>query len=90
MCDELGEAVNPEWCSDEWHRLRERAGLPRIRLHDSRHTANSLMAAAGVPEHIRAAWCGHTVTVNKQTYTRARPEDMAAALAALSKISNAG
>ena len=45
VTDELGEAVNPEWYSDEFHRLRERAGLPRIRLHDSRHTANSLMAA---------------------------------------------
>lgn len=89
VCDELGEAVNPEWYSDEWRRLRERAGLPRIRLHDSRHTANSLVAAAGVPEHIRAAWRGHTVTVNKQSYTHARPEDTAAALAALSKISNA-
>ena len=44
------------------------------------------MAAAGVPEHIRAAWCGHTVAVNKQTYTHARPEDMAVALGALSKM----
>jgi len=46
------------------------------------------MAAAGVPEHIRAARCGHTVAVNKGTYTHARPEDMAAALDALSKINN--
>jgi hypothetical protein len=44
------------------------------------------MAAAGVPEHIRAAWCGHTEAVNEATYTHARPEDMAVALAALSKI----
>jgi integrase len=87
VCDELGAAVNPEWYSDEFHRLRERAGLPRIRLHHSRHTANSLMAAAGVPEHIRAAWCGHTVAVNKHTYTHARPEDLAVALDVLSKIS---
>jgi hypothetical protein len=42
-----------------------------------------------VPEHIRAAWCGHTVTVNKLTYRHARPKDMATALAALSKINNA-
>jgi integrase len=79
VCDELGAAVNPEWCSDEFHRLRQRAGLPRIRLHDSRHTANSLMAAAGVPDHIRAAWCGHTTVVNVISYTHARPEDLAQA-----------
>lgn len=89
VCDELGAAVNPEWYSDEFHRLRERAGLPRIRLHDSRHTANSLMAAAGVPDHIRAAWCGHTTVVNVATYTHARPEDYAVALSVLSKIQNA-
>jgi len=58
VCDELGAAVNPEWYSDEFHRVRERAGVRRIRLHDGRHTVNSLMAAAGVPPHIRAAWCG--------------------------------
>ena len=53
--------------------------MPRIRLHDARHTVNSLMAAAGVPDHIRAAWCGHTVAVNVATYTHARPEDLAVA-----------
>ena len=46
--DELGAAVNPEWLSDEFHRLSVGAGLPRIRVHDVRHTASSLMATAGV------------------------------------------
>jgi integrase len=86
VVDELGEPVHPEWFSDQFHRVRDRAGLPRIRLHDSRHSANSLMAAAGVLPHVRAAWCGHTAPVNEGTYTHARPEDMAVALAALSAI----
>ena len=47
---------------------------------------NSLMAAAGVPDHIRAAWCGHTVAVNVSTYTHARPEDLAVASKALAGI----
>jgi integrase len=63
-----------------------RAGLPRIRLHDGRHTVNSLMAAAGVPDHIRAAWHGHSVAVNTSVYTHARPEDLAQARDALSRI----
>jgi integrase len=54
-----------------------------------RGTVNSLMAAAGVPAHIRARWCGHTEAVNERTYTHARPEDLAAAGAALSRICNA-
>ncbi len=89
VTDELGIPLRPDCYSDEFHRVREAAGLPRIRLHDSRHTANSLMAAAGVPPHIRAAWCGHTTTVNETTYTHARPEDLAQAAAVLSKIHNA-
>jgi hypothetical protein len=47
------------------------------------------MAAAGIPDHIRAAWCGHTVAVNVATYTHARPEDLAIARDALSKIYSA-
>jgi integrase len=86
--DELGQPVHPEWFSDEFHRVAAAAGVPRIRLHDGRHTVNSLMAAAGVPDHIRAAWCGHTVAVNVATYTHARPEDLAVAGAALSRICN--
>ena len=65
-------------------------GYPvEIILHDGRLTVNSLIAAAGVPDHIRAAWCGHTVAVNVKDYTHARPEDMAVALAALTKIETA-
>jgi integrase len=89
VADALGAAPSPEWFSDEFHRLATAAGVPRIRLHDGRHTVNSLLAAAGVPDHIRAAWCGHTVAVNVATYTHARPEDLAAAGAALSRICNA-
>ena len=79
--DELGHPVHPEWITDEFGRIAARAGLPKIRLHDARHSMNSLMAAAGVPDHIRAAWCGHTVAVNVAVYTHARPEDLAVAAA---------
>ena len=44
------------------------------------------MAAAGVPDHIRAAWCGHTVAVNVSTYTHARDEDLRQAADALSAL----
>ena len=86
VTDELGAPVGPDWFTNEFRRLAASAAVPRIRLHDGRHTVSSLMAAAGVPPHIRAAWCGHTVAVNESTYTHARPEDMAVAGAALSKI----
>ncbi len=84
--DELGAPVHPEWLTDEFGRIANRAGLPRIRLHDARHSMNSLLAAAGVPDHVRAAWCGHTVAVNVSTYTHARPEDLVAARDVLAGI----
>ena len=65
---------------------RVRPPVPVIRLHDTRHAANSLMAAAGVPDHIRAAWCGHAVAVNVSTYTHARDEDLRQAADALTGI----
>jgi integrase len=48
VADELGAAPSPEWFSDEFHRLAATAGVPRIRLHDGRHTVNSLMEMSGV------------------------------------------
>lgn len=33
-----------------WHRACDRAGVPRVRLHDARHTTGSLLAAEGVPQ----------------------------------------
>jgi integrase len=84
--DELGAPVHPESLSGGFHRIAAAAGLPRIRLHDCRHTMNSLLAASGVPDHVRAAWCGHTVAVNVSTYTHARPEDLTVAGRALAGI----
>lgn len=88
--DELGVPLHPEHLTDEFARIAKRAGLPRIRLHDARHSMNSLLAAAGVPDHIRAAWMGHTVAVNVSVYTHARPEDLAVASKALAGILAAG
>jgi len=73
--DELGRPVSPEWLTDEFHRLADRAGLPRIRLHDTRATMNTLMEKAGVSDNFRAAWLGHTVAVNRSAYLR-KPGDL--------------
>jgi hypothetical protein len=74
--------------SDEFHRLRDSVGIARITLRNGSATANTLMADAGVPDHTRATWCGHTVAVNVASYTAVRPESLATALGALSAIHN--
>lgn len=43
-----------------WKPAIKRAGFPNLRLHDLRHTAASLMIAAGAPAHFVAQQLGHT------------------------------
>ena len=45
--DELGAPLHPEHYSTRFGTLVDLAGLRRIRLHDTRHTAASLMLASG-------------------------------------------
>jgi integrase len=91
VADELGAAVHPEWYSDEFHRIAKRAGVRRIRLHEGRHTALSLMEKAGVPTSIIAAWAGHySAAFTMATYVHANPEDLAAGRDALAAIYRTG
>ena len=69
-CDELGAPLHPERLSDNFARLARLAGLPKIRLHDTRATVNGVLERAGVSENLRACWLGHTVAVNKASYLR--------------------
>jgi integrase len=66
------------------------AKVRRLTPHGARHTASSLMEKAGVPDSIRAAWCGHSVEVNRTTYLHATAEDMQVARDALTGIYKIG
>jgi integrase len=57
---EDGTPLHPEWLSDAFAWRVARAGLPRIRLHDLRHTHASLGLAAGVPVKVMSERLGHT------------------------------
>lgn len=80
---EDGEPLRPECYSDEFHRLRERAGLPRIRLHGLRNTSVTLMLDQGIPLHIVAGWHGHTPAIALGTYADAKTAELRAAGASL-------
>jgi integrase len=85
--DELGRPVHPEWYTDEFHRVSDRAKVRRIRLHESRHTACSLMEKAGVPVSVIAAWAGHySGAFTMATYVHANPDDLAAGRDALAAV----
>ncbi|WP_374025595.1 tyrosine-type recombinase/integrase [Mycobacterium sp. HNNTM2301] len=80
---EDGTSVRPEWYSDTFQRLRERAGLRPITLHELRHTSVSLMFDRGVAPHVVAAWHGHSPEVALRIYTHVKAAELHAAGAAL-------
>lgn len=78
-----GEPVRHEWYSDEFHRLRELAGLRRIHLKGLRNTSVSLMLDQRQPVHIVAAWHGHDPAVSLSIYSDAKADELRAAGASL-------
>lgn len=56
---EDGLPFNPESISQRFERLSARVGVPKIRLHDLRHTAASLMLEDGTPVKVAAEMLGH-------------------------------
>jgi integrase len=80
---EDGTPVRPEWYSDEFHRLREHAGLRRIKLHGLRNTSVSLMLDVGHPVHVVARWHGHSPTMALAVYSEAKADELRAASTAL-------
>jgi len=80
---EDGTPVRPEWFSDEFHRLRERAELRRIQLKGLRNTSVSLMLDRGHPVHVVAAWHGHDPSVSLSIYSDAKADELRAVGASL-------
>lgn len=71
---EDGRGPHPDWLSHEFVRLVERAALPRIRLHDVRHTHATLMLKAGIHPKIVSERLGHSsVAFTLDTYSHVLP-----------------
>jgi integrase len=62
-----GRPLRPEYVLNHLHELTEAIGLPRIRVHDLRHLAATLMIASGVPFAVVSKTMRHStlsITVN--------------------------
>ena len=67
--------------------LLERAGLPRIRLHDLRHTAATLLLARGIHPKIVSEMLGHTtVGITLDLYSHVTPTMHKAAARAIDDV----
>jgi integrase len=74
LADELGRPYHPDTISGWFERKVAEVGLPRIRLHDCRHTAATLMLAAGAPVKVVADVLGHaSPTITLSTYAHVLP-----------------
>jgi len=86
VADELGRPYRPDTISGWFDVKVKEAGLPRIRLHDCRHTSASLMLAAGVPVKVVSEMLGHaSVAITLSVYAHTMPgmaEEAGAALSA--------
>lgn len=70
-----GAALRPSWISDRFAKLHTDADLPPLRLHDLRHTAATLMRAAGHDMKEIQETLGHSAAaVTSDLYTSVLPD----------------
>ncbi len=84
---EDGSVVHPHRLSAAFGELSQEAGLPKIRLHDLRHSYATAALAAGIPAKVVSERLGHaSVMITLDTYSHILPsmqEDAANAVAKL-------
>ncbi len=81
---QIGTPVEPRALNRDFDKLRVRAGLPGVRLHDLRHTVVSLLLALGTPPHVVQAIARHAdIDVTMTIYAHTNMDAMRQALDAI-------
>lgn len=90
--DETGRPLIPEYVTKHFTRAVRHAGLPPLRLHDTRHWHATAMLRAGVDVKVVAGRLGHSSTRITQDVYQHRVEqlDRAAAEKVAGQIFEAG
>ncbi|MGD9935201.1 MAG: tyrosine-type recombinase/integrase [Dehalococcoidia bacterium] len=82
-----GSPVDPGYYSGRFQTLSRAAGLPRIRMHDLRHSHATLALGAGIPAKVVSDRLGHAnIAITLDTYSHVLPalqEEAAGKVAAL-------
>lgn len=73
FADKLGQPYHPDTLSAWFDNAVKAAGLRRIRLHDTRHTAATLMLKDGVPVKVAAEILGQDERTTLSTYAHVLP-----------------
>lgn len=80
---ERGYAVSGSWLTKHFQQLLEAAGLPRLRFHDMRHGAATLLVEAGAHPKVAQALLRHSssrITMDVYSHTTAQQERAASDL----------
>jgi integrase len=73
--DAVGRYLHPDHVSSGFQRARQQAGIPRVRFHDLRHSAATLMLAEGVPLAVISELLGHSgIAITASHYAAVVPE----------------
>ena len=84
---EDGAPLDPDRISHLFRVAVDAAGLPKIRLHDMRHTAASLALAMGIHPKVVSERLGHSsVAITLDTYSHLTPGLQEEAAARLGEI----
>lgn len=87
FCKEDGTPLDPREFTKRFQRLLEKAGLPKVRLHDLRHTHASLLLARGVHPKVVQERLGHSsITITLDLYSHLAPGLQEAAAATLNGL----
>ena len=72
---EDGKPFHPDSVTQKWERFVDKSQLPKIRLHDLRHSNATALIAAGVNGKIVQHRLGHAdISTTFNTYTHVLPE----------------
>jgi integrase len=83
-----GEPMYPPRLREAFARLLERAELPKIRFHDLRHTAATVLLESGIPAKVVAEILGHSSTrITLDVYSHVTPGMQEQAVAAMDRAS---
>ena len=84
FCTQIGTPVEPRALNRDFDKLRVRAGLPGVRLHDLRHTVVSLLLSLGTPPHVVQAIARHAdVEITLAIHAHTNLDEMRRALDAI-------
>lgn len=91
ICTETGGPHNPANIYDHLSAMLEKASLPRVRVHDLRHTYASHLIADGVPLPVVAKQLGHaSPAITMQVYAHMVPGQQREAADAIERLFGKG